>query len=226
MSYCITIFATLAVVFVFFPGAFRFKPEIDCDAVEAENKRLKQSLLLNASWRKDLALKALKKIQDADPAGVELIVRRTLQNIARLQLASGDYYIPPIFVNMSFLVRQECEKLGIIENVSIDPDITGMGGAIKIASAIHELLMNALEAGDSEPYVMLRKEDEYTVLTIRNRGQLQDTPDQLMTMYYSFKDGGEGLGLAMARTVAEKHEGSLTIAQQKNYVETTMRIKI
>ncbi len=83
----------------------------------------------------------------------------------------------------------------------------------RLARAIHNLVDNALHAqAEGEVSLTFAKKDGTTTIEVRDRGEGippgQET--QIFEPFVTTRTKGTGLGLAVARRIAEQHEGTLT----------------
>lgn len=90
----------------------------------------------------------------------------------------------------------------------IDPD--------QIRAVVVNLLRNAGEACEEGDEVLVstrRKGDQVIVqVTDTGAGMELEVTERAFQPYYSTKKGGTGLGLALARRIAEEHDGSLELS--------------
>lgn len=91
--------------------------------------------------------------------------------------------------------------------VHADPD--------QIEQALINLLRNAVEAslsGHGQVRVRWRGEGERAVLEILDDGPGLPSSDNLFVPFFTTKPGGSGIGLALARQIAEAHEGGVSLS--------------
>jgi two-component system, NtrC family, sensor histidine kinase HydH len=83
---------------------------------------------------------------------------------------------------------------------------------VRLARAIHNVVANALEADDSGivDLAVERIANEDVVIEIRDRGPGLPPDAAIFDPFVTTRTKGTGLGLAVARRIAEQHEGSLT----------------
>lgn len=83
----------------------------------------------------------------------------------------------------------------------------------RLARAIHNLVDNALQASQGDPVeVKLAMEGADVVLTVRDRGSglPPGSEAEIFEPFVTTRVRGTGLGLAVARRIAEQHDGTLT----------------
>jgi len=93
------------------------------------------------------------------------------------------------------------------------------GDADQLQQALINLVRNAVEAmgNDPEP-VELRalKGRDAVVFEIEDSGPGVANPDNLFVPFFTTKPGGSGIGLVLARQVAEAHNGSLSLQNRRD----------
>jgi PAS domain S-box-containing protein len=93
-------------------------------------------------------------------------------------------------------------------DVTVDPDL--------IRATVMNLLLNAAQAmnGKGEVQVLTRAHHGRWTITVRDTGPgiPPDIRDQVLEPFFTTKARGGGLGLPIARRVAELHGGTLTLA--------------
>jgi nitrogen fixation/metabolism regulation signal transduction histidine kinase len=92
--------------------------------------------------------------------------------------------------------------------VHADPD--------QLEQALINLVKNAVEAaGDTGPVELeARRGRGEVAFEVRDRGPGVANPDNLFVPFFTTKPGGSGIGLVLARQVAEAHGGSLSLANR------------
>jgi signal transduction histidine kinase len=117
------------------------------------------------------------------------------------------------------LATPEMRELGItlkffpgpaVGSVELDPD--------QIRAVIVNLLRNAKEACHSgdEIIVSTRRTGEIVDTQVIDTGEGMEPAvvERAFTPYFSTKKGGTGLGLALARRIADEHGGTLTVSSE------------
>lgn len=116
----------------------------------------------------------------------------------------------------------EENKVYLIKDIPVNPVVTFIDSE-KIARAIDNLLMNALKYSYTQGsiHVRLIADAEYSMIEIENKGipLSEEQVDRLFERFYKVdysrkSEGiqtGAGLGLSIARNIAELHRGALTL---------------
>lgn len=89
----------------------------------------------------------------------------------------------------------------------------------QIEQVLINLIKNAHEAGsDEEPTLAIRLKSEELQVEVADRGpgMSEAVLSQALLPFYSTKRSGTGLGLALAREIAEAHEGRLQLANREH----------
>lgn len=122
---------------------------------------------------------------------------------------------------------------GVMIEDHISEDISLTGDASQIRQLVAILLDNACkyagnttggETDDKKVTVTLVSENDRIRLTVHNRGKAipeEDLPHLFERFYRTDKsrartDGGYGLGLAIAQTIAKNHRGKITVVSAEN----------
>jgi signal transduction histidine kinase len=92
-----------------------------------------------------------------------------------------------------------------------------LGSPERVRQALRNLLRNALQVGGDpeEVAVSLRADGDEVVVEVVDRGPgLPEGGERLFARHVSARPGGTGLGLSVARAIAEAHDGSLRAANR------------
>lgn len=96
---------------------------------------------------------------------------------------------------------------GVPVAVNAGPDITVAGDEAQLAQLFQNVTTNAREAGADELTVSWERGCDGVVFRIRDNGRGLGDTENVFTPFYSTKEGGSGIGLLMARQIAEAHGG-------------------
>ncbi|MBX3202097.1 MAG: hypothetical protein KF894_28465 [Labilithrix sp.] len=82
----------------------------------------------------------------------------------------------------------------------------------RLSRAIHNLVDNALQASDEPVELRIASDGDDVVLTVRDRGDgiAAGSEAEIFEPFVTTRVRGTGLGLAVARRIAEQHDGTLT----------------
>lgn len=118
------------------------------------------------------------------------------------------------------ILRGEVERLGIdIHYDSTADSCEVCGDRVQIQQVVLNLIVNAMEAmrNDAEPHKQLKLGAAYSrcgqvVLSVIDSGpgMANDIADKAFEPFVSTKATGLGMGLAISRSIAESHGGTLT----------------
>jgi nitrogen fixation/metabolism regulation signal transduction histidine kinase len=131
----------------------------------------------------------LARLPPPQRAAVDL--RGVVEKVARLPLAHP-------------AGRQVTLEEGAPLVASVDAD--------QVGQALINLLQNAIEAASSEVRVRWRRQGERALIEIEDDGLGPPPSDNLFVPFFTTKPGGSGIGLALARQIAEAHDGGVTLA--------------
>lgn len=112
--------------------------------------------------------------------------------------------------------------------------IAVMGEPILLARLFDNLISNAVKYSNNSKYIdiELLKEDNYAVVRIMNYGETipEDDLPHVFERFYrveksrSRQSGGTGLGLAIVKSIADIHNGKVTVSSNNN--KTTFEIRL
>ena len=160
-------------------------------------------------------------------AAIEIIARRSsglMGFVGRYRsLAELPEPVPEVLAAADLLAGLERLMRGVLDEKAItfqrrvEPDDLELRADPELLEqALINLLKNAIEAvaGRGEPRIELscHAEDGRVVLQVSDNGRgLPETdPEQVFTPFFTTKAGGSGVGLSLARQIAQAHGGALT----------------
>ncbi len=118
------------------------------------------------------------------------------------------------------LVRTDVLSRESVVATELDPELPQVKAAlVQIQQVLLNLIMNALDAGEVLPPAQRRivistrtDKDRAAELTVRDfgTGLPKDRPDKVFDHFFSTKEKGMGMGLAIVRSIVEAHGGVIT----------------
>lgn len=119
-------------------------------------------------------------------------------------------------VDLTGLAAEECARAGAELEAGGDAALVVPGVAKLLRRAVRNLLENARRYGDGPVEVALAREGREVVLRVCDRGPGVPEPlrERIFEPFYrlpgaSEREGGVGLGLALVRSIAGRHQGSV-----------------
>lgn len=101
--------------------------------------------------------------------------------------------------------------------VAVGCDITLAADAILLEQVLINLVKNAVEASESDAQIVVSavRTGKGTEIRVEDSGSGIANPDNLFVPFYTTKDGGKGIGLALSRNMVEQQGGRLTLRNRK-----------
>jgi two-component system, NtrC family, sensor histidine kinase HydH len=114
---------------------------------------------------------------------------------------------------LGVLLETRAEEAGVTLQVTGDADLVLDADARKLRQALLNLVLNAIQASPREGVVGLSvtRDCGGVRITVRDEGvgMTADVLDRIRKPYFTTKEGGTGLGVAVARGLIEQHGGQL-----------------
>ena len=116
---------------------------------------------------------------------------------------------------LMLLLDTRASELGVTIEVSGPVDLVLEGDGRKLRQALLNLCLNALQASPGAATVTLEvvrvepADVEFRVID-RGCGMSPEVIERIRRPYFTTRDGGSGLGVAVARGIVEQHGGALT----------------
>ncbi|HUG02938.1 MAG TPA: ATP-binding protein [Steroidobacteraceae bacterium] len=114
-------------------------------------------------------------------------------------------------------------------HIAIADGLVARGDADQLQQALINLVRNAVEAtpeGALPVEVRARRGKEGIVFEIEDSGPGVANPDNLFVPFFTTKPGGSGIGLVLARQVAEGHGGTLSLQNRPDRTGCIARLVI
>jgi two-component system sensor kinase FixL len=147
------------------------------------------------------------------------IVQRIRRFVTRQETVRERVSAAQLLEDTKEFFREEAERRGVQLQVDLAPNVPYvLGDPVQIQQVLVNLVRNAFDAvfsaqPQSPTIVLAAKEagEQALELTVSDNGE-GISPDQIPRIfdaYFSTRDAGMGMGLAISRTIAEAHEGSI-----------------
>ncbi|WP_424681840.1 sensor histidine kinase [Frateuria sp. YIM B11624] len=88
--------------------------------------------------------------------------------------------------------------------------------ADQVAQALINLVQNAVDAASGEVRVRLRRQGGRALVEVEDDGPGPPPSDNLFVPFFTTKPGGSGIGLALARQIAEAHGGGVALTARED----------
>jgi signal transduction histidine kinase len=182
----------------------------------------------------DLVARAVDKIR-AESARANEVLRGIRELLRQGTLTKRKVDLAAKLDELEVLLREDFEKKGIRLNIEVDPDLPIVrADGIQLQQAIHNLIVNGAEAilgagrgGTVETIVGLSGNDE-VLIEVRDDGPGFPPGFDVNepAPFTTTKPEGSGLGLAVARSIAEAHGGSLSISTSPRGARVVLKLPI
>ncbi|WP_243544529.1 ATP-binding protein [Pseudodesulfovibrio tunisiensis] len=174
----------------------------------------------------ELILKKARKDQAPNPRLIEALFEEA-KRLSRTVTEFLDYARPrqpvrrPVDVSrlleqVSVFLEPECEKLGVTVERDYSGDVTTQGDKDLLYRAFYNILANALQAmnGPGAIHITAVRENGNVHVTMLDSGPGFDPEhlEQVRDPFFTTKDSGTGLGLALVSTILESHGASLDLS--------------
>jgi hypothetical protein len=133
-----------------------------------------------------------------------------------------------VIVEVLSLVRSETEKRRVTIETELAPDLPPVtGDRVQLQQLILNLLLNGIEAMDpvtDRPRRLFirsgRNSEDMVLVQVQDSGVGLKDPDGVFDAFFTTKENGMGMGLAICRSVVQAHNGRLWAASSDGYGAT------
>lgn len=176
-----------------------------------------QMLVESGRIDRDDLLQILSDIRRDDVRASE-VVKRLRGLLTRRQAAPARFSLHRLAEDTAVIVRGEARRLGIEMQMSLDArEHTVLGDRVQLQQVLVNLWLNAMEASSGLPAprrrIELRSRNDGAAvqLALRDHGHGFGSAgtSQVFEAFYTTKDTGMGLGLSIARSIVEAHDGTI-----------------
>lgn len=149
---------------------------------------------------------------------LDRVVRTFLDFTRPVELRAGELDLGRMARGLAELIRPEADQAGVaIETEGLDEPAPVRGDADLLKQALMNVLRNALEAmpGGGRLGVRLKKSNGAVEVEITDTGPgiPEAMREKVFQLYYTTKQNGTGIGLAMAYRAVQLHNGSMEVGR-------------
>jgi len=154
-------------------------------------------------------------VRDGKDAGE--VIRRIRALFKRAMLEKTDLDINEVITEVLRLTRSEVVRKGVAVETELKPDLPSVAGdRVQLQQLLFNLLVNAIEAmdevADRPKRLFIRSKqqaDEGILVEVRDCGPGLAAAEKAFEAFYTTKENGLGMGLAICRSIVEAHRGRL-----------------
>ena len=158
----------------------------------------------------------------ADAERAQAVIERTRNFLARSPRTSARLDLPDLARDSSKLIEREAQKHGVQLQLNLPADLPAVrGDPIQVQQVLLNLMLNAIQAmADAHGGGVLRvdatAQNDHVSMTVSDTGPgiAAAELERVFQPFYSTKDHGMGMGLAISRSCIEAHGGVMWISSK------------
>jgi signal transduction histidine kinase len=157
------------------------------------------------------------------------VVGNLLTYTRDLPARSGAVELRALLHDLAGFYRATADDLGIALIVEPGPPLPVLGDPALLQQALTNVLVNAFDAcpirGQGRIVLAGQVVGDQVVVAISDNGcgMTPEVAERIFEPFFTIKDGGIGLGLALCQRIVESHRGQLGVVTQTG-LGTTMRL--
>jgi len=160
-------------------------------------------------------------VRDGKEAGE--VVRRIRALFKHALPEKSDLMLNEVIAEVIHLLSGETARRGVALETELDDDLpTVFGDRVQLQQLIFNLLLNAIEAMDSvvdRPKTLVirskRQSQQYVLTEIQDSGEGMEDSEKVFEAFFTTKENGMGMGLAVCRSIIDAHHGRLWAESSK-----------
>lgn len=171
---------------------------------------------LSKESRGQFADKLLSRLRDLESQVNDMLLfakSGSEQVVSELSLQS---LLSEVQVGADVMLSRQRAKLTV--NLP-EPDVLILGNSVALVGALHNLIHNALVFSPVEPNIILSAErddcdPEWVNISVSDNGPgiKKENINQIFEPFFTTRSQGTGLGLAVVKTVAQSHQGKVSVS--------------